>query len=256
LAHRIPIAPMPSRNKFFIRYEVDPHNRLVAIKTRKKSGVVYFRKILDGKFYIDNNSLIFHVKKSAREDTLQQVKLKGEFSLDKDHCLNFTLDKWGNQVFANRLILKTEIVDVKENRISFSLVTKDTERNSQFYMLKLAGVWNADKFNRLRFDINKENLPSGGGSLTFEGCWRVNNNNEIIYSYTTNSKGKKEDTKKILVFKGFWNISDKFRVLYCLNKSIKSFFDFKVGLACYSKNALVFEADIGLAPKKRIFTLQ
>lgn len=53
---------MPDKEN--ITYEIDPHNRLIARKTNKASGVTGYREVLDGKFSIgEGNSLACHVKK-------------------------------------------------------------------------------------------------------------------------------------------------------------------------------------------------
>ena len=65
-----------------IRYEIDPHNRLVYEKTGEKSEVPGFRTVLDGNFEIDeNNYVTYHVKKSQGYDVPQQVKLRGGWAL-------------------------------------------------------------------------------------------------------------------------------------------------------------------------------
>ena len=46
-----------------VRYEIDPHNRLVIRKTAGKTSLPYFRKVVTGRFKIDkNNALTYHVK--------------------------------------------------------------------------------------------------------------------------------------------------------------------------------------------------
>ena len=51
-----------------IRYEIDPHNRLVRRLPR-------FRKVIDGKFKIDKkNTLIYHVKAPVPRDANRKVR--------------------------------------------------------------------------------------------------------------------------------------------------------------------------------------
>ncbi len=114
-------------NSARLRYEADPHNRLVSEREEGQAGITGFRQVLDGRFEIgDNNSLVYHIKKSQGIETPQQVKLTGNFSLDKNHGLVFVLDKWNNQCEGNRLIIKGDIIDAKSNEFSFSVVTRDS----------------------------------------------------------------------------------------------------------------------------------
>ncbi len=103
-----------------VRYEIDPHNRLVYEKTGKKSYVPRFRTVLDGKFEIDkNNNVTYHVKKSQVHEAPQQLRLKGKWSLDKNRNLVLSLNKWGNQIAGNKLTIGSDIIDAKasENRM-------------------------------------------------------------------------------------------------------------------------------------------
>jgi len=153
-----------------IRYEIDPHNRLIYEKTGEESEVPGFRTVLDGNFEIDeNNYVTYHVKESQAScgerspelaegqsrttDIPQQVKLRGAWSLDKEHNLVFTLDKWGNQIAGNKLTVESELIDAKDNRLSFALTLKDSEGNNHIYIVKLGGRWQADENNRLSFNI-------------------------------------------------------------------------------------------------------
>ena len=129
-----------------IRYEIDPHNRLISTKTGKESNLPNFRTVIDGKFKLDkNNQLSYHLKQSQSSDTPQQIKLKGKWALDKDHNLAFALDKWGNQIAGNKLTLKTELIEAKADKFSFTIATKESSGKTQLYILQFEGLWQADK---------------------------------------------------------------------------------------------------------------
>ena len=228
---------MPDKEK--IAYEIDPHNRLIAKKTGKASGVKGFREVLDGRFSTgEGNSLIYHVKKSGNSDIPQQIKLSGNYSLDNDHNLVLTLNKWNNQVEGNKLIIKSQLLDAKDNELAFSVGARDSSGKGSIYILKLTGTWYADEYNRLRFDVTKEKGPSG--KLTLQGGWKVNNNHEIVYTYTP--PGLKTKSASALTFKGYWDIIKNQRITYILNKKINSGFDFSGKWRLSERFGLFFEA--------------
>lgn len=235
-----------------IIYEIDPHNRLAYAKTGKDSRVPMFRTVLDGNFEIDgNNCVTYHVKKPQSSDTPQQIKLKGVWSLDKEHNLVLTLSKWGNQIAGNKLILESELIAAKDNSLSFSLASKDSKGDSHIYIVQFGGRWQADKYNRLSFNITKENGPSGrltrqADKITFQGLWEINKHNEITYTY---------DKSSTITFKGYWDITEKHRIKYVLNKEIRSEFDFKVSVGRKASRGLQYEIGIGAAPSKKTITL-
>jgi len=232
-----------------IRYEIDPHNRLTKIGPDK------FRTVIDGEFELEGrNSLIYHVKKSDNIDIPQQIKFKGSWLLDKSHNLIFTFDKWNNQVQGNRLILKSDLVSASENELVFSVETKeDASGRTRSYLLKFTGIWQADKHNRLTFNIEKEKGTSD--ALTLQGIWSVNKQSEIVYSYIRALVGTKEKVENSIVLRGSWDISEKNRVAYVLNKNIGSQFDFKVSFQKAEKNFLKYSIGIGYASKQKTITL-
>lgn len=210
-----------------IRYEIDPHNRLIVERAKKESSVKRFRQVLDGRFAIDNkNDIVYHIKKSKDIDVPQQIKFSGKFSLDRNHNLTFTLDKWNNQIEGNRLTIRSEILDVKNNELSFTVVTKNNSSKEQIYILKLGGAWQADTGNRLNFCVEKENgFPD---KLVFSGGWDINKHHQLIYSYEKVVLKTKEKELKVLTFKGYWDILDKYRISYTLSNEYGSRFDFQV----------------------------
>jgi len=61
-----------------LRYEIDPHNRLVV--GGRKIPLERFRKVLDGRFKVDKNNILFyHVKTPVADENIpHQFKLKQE----------------------------------------------------------------------------------------------------------------------------------------------------------------------------------
>ncbi len=237
-----------------IRYEIDPHNRLVSEKTGKESEVPGFRTVLDGEFEIDeNNNVTYHVKKSQGSDTPQQVKLRGKWALDNEHNLVLTLDKWGNQIAGNKLTVESELIDAKDNKLAFAVTSKDSENSTHIYIVKLGGRWQADEHNRLMFNVEKETGVTD--KITLRGAWEVNKQNEIMYTYEKSSPWKKEKVTKTITFKGYWDIAGKHRIIYVLNKEIGSEFDFKVSVGKPAARGLEYEIGVGAAPSKKTITL-
>lgn len=242
------------RKKEKISYEIDPHNRLIAKKTGRPSGVTGYRQVLDGKFKIDkSNSLSYHIKKSGDSDIPQQVKLSGDYSLDKDRNLVLTLNKWNNQVEGNKLIIKGRLLDAKDDELSFTVGTRDSKGNGTIYILKLSGAWQADKYNRLSFNVTRE--KGAANNLILEGAWKINNNNEIVYTHTKSRLKTKENITNTLTFKGRWDITEKNRISYVLNKKINSQFDFEVGLIRPTKSGLEYKISIGVIPAAKTLAL-
>ena len=248
-----------------IRYEIDPHNRLVYEKTGKKSEVPRFRTVLDGNFEIDeNNYVTYHVKKSQASDIPQQVKLRGNWALDNEHNLVLTLDKWGNQIAGNKLTVESELIDAKDNKLSFTVTSKDSEGNGHIYIVKLGGRWQADEHNRLTFNVERE--AGIADRITLRGAWEVNphtknfgvgvnQQNELMYTYEKSERGKEEKITKTITLKGYWEIAGKHRIIYVLNKEIESEFDFKVSVGKPVARGLEYELGVGARPSKKTITL-
>ena len=214
----------------------------------------WFRTVLDGTFEIDeNNNVTYHVKKSQGTDIPQQVKLRGNWALDNEHNLVLTLDKWGNQIAGNKLTVESELIDAKDNRLSFAVTSKDSENNTHIYIVKLGGRWQADEYNRLTFNIEKE--AGVTDRITMRGAWEVNQQNELIYTYEKSSRGKEEKITKTITFKGYWEIAGKHRILYVLNKEIGSEFDFKVSIGKPAERGLQYELGVGATPSKKTIML-
>ncbi len=87
-------------------------------------------------------------------------------------------------------------------------------------ILKLKGTWRANDYNELCFEVTGRKGPPE--TYTFKGSWKLNNNQQIEYT--------SEDGRDKLIFKGYWNISSANRLVYFLEGSSTSRFEFKVQL--------------------------
>ncbi|MGB2598993.1 MAG: hypothetical protein WBB86_00215 [Candidatus Omnitrophota bacterium] len=242
------------------RYELDPHNRLVLDKAGRKTRLMKFRKVLDGRFRADNsNNLSYHIKTpvSAKENIPHQLRLKGKWSLTDDHDLCLTLDKQGRETFGDKITLRGNILDVKENSLLFAVTTKTKKNTRLTYILELGGTWKADKNNRLSFHIKKE--KGKFDILTFKGAWDINKDHQIIYRYEKAAFVRKKKKLHTLTFKGHWNVTERSRISYELRRGSDSAFDLKTSAGIFKGGNIKYELGIGLSgrpkPVKRTVTL-
>lgn len=251
---------MPKKKTERVRFEVDPHNRLVAAETGKKTKVRRFRRVLTGRFKTDkNNSLSYLLRAPLPKGSgiPHQVKLRGKWSLTKEHNLRLTLNKWGRQTLGDKLTIQGEILDVRKNSLLFAVTTKIKKDTPTTYVLKLAGAWQADKHNRLTFKIKKKRGKTD--ILTFRSAWVINKHHRIIYKYKKAQLIRKRKQLHSLTFKGYWDIKDRTRISYVIDRKSNSAFTFKTGLGLFKDNYIKYEVGISVSgrakPLKRIITL-
>lgn len=235
-----------------VRYELDPHNRLILNETGAKSDLPKFRKVLDGAFKTDeNNNLSYHIKAPLSEgDKIpHQIRLSGEWYLTDNHELRLKLDKSGRETFGDQITLQGEILDVNENSLSFAITTTAKEKTRSTYVLNIGGSWKADENNRLSFHVRKE-----GGKydiLTFTGIWEVNKNHQIIYQYEKAELIRKKRQTRTLTFKGYWDIKDKTRISYVLSQDTDSVFNFKTSTGIFKEDYIQYEIGIGVTNREK-----
>ncbi|MDD4954183.1 MAG: hypothetical protein PHG40_04675 [Candidatus Omnitrophica bacterium] len=233
---------MPENEK--ITYGIDPYNRIILPR---------FRTIIDGEFKVSKNNVLTYRVKKPSSSPLQELKLSGNWSLDKNHNLVLTLDKENNQRKGDRLTLEGEIIDASGNELVFSLATKYAGGKTHFYLIRLEGKWQADRYNRLGFLVTKDSgLPD---ELTLTGSWEINRKNQIIYSYTKSVLKTRTKLTRSLIFKGSWDISERNRLSYTLDKGTDSGFAFKVALGKPAKKGMQYELGVGREGAKKRYLI-
>jgi len=101
-----------------------------------------------------------------------------------------------------------------------TIQTESKTHRQRLRILKLKGTWRANDYNELIFEASgRKGTPD---KYTFKGSWKLNSNQQI--EYTT------EDGRDTLVFRGFWQIFSAKRLIYKLEGSSTSRFEFKVQL--------------------------
>jgi len=223
-------------------YEIDPFNRLIigSLPGARKSKVKKFRQVVYGRFRTDeNNALFYEVNKSSGVDIPQKIKFSGRYSLGKGRKFIITLNKWNNQCEGNKLVLNTKLIDAKNNEIALLVNSKVSENKNLTYVIKLYGSWQADKNNRLTFGAERD--LGEIDNLTLSGAWEINKNNEIIYRRARDSQ--------IITFRGHWDVADRCRLSYVLDKKTNSAFNFRssVGTLAPKGKETYATFDIGIA---------
>lgn len=234
------------------RYELDPYNRVIVEQPGKSSDLPLSRRVLDGRFRLDpNNNLSYHIKSPfAGKDTIpNQLRLRGKWSLTKEHDLKLTLDKSARRTFGDKLTLQGQVIDVRANSLLFAVTTKSKEGVRSTYVINFSGVWNADEHNRLSFRIKKERGKYD--ILTFNAAWQINRHHQVVYKYEKARLLRKKRINRILTFKGCWDVQDKFRISYLLDGSAESKFTFRTAAGIFADKYIKYEAAIRLARRLR-----
>jgi len=120
---------------------------------------------------------------------------------------------------SDTLVIET-IQTVEEQAGKWGRSPKGPVPISHLRILKLKGTWRANDYNELCFEVSLRKGPPE--SYTFKGSWKLNNNQQIEYT--------SEDGRDALTFKGYWDISSANRLVYILEGSSTSRFEFKVQL--------------------------
>lgn len=120
----------------------------------------------------------------------------------------------------NDVLRKRFIAAESDSLVIVTIQTGSKTNRQRLRVLKLKGTWRANDYNELVFEVAcRKGHPE---TYTFKGSWKLNNNQQIEYR-----SGNGPD---LLTFKGYWDISSANRLVYMLEGSSTSRFEFKVGL--------------------------
>lgn len=244
------------------RYSVDSFNRLTIRRKGKTTPV-------NGKFLVDkDNNLSYWLNEPVswrREYGLPgKVSFKGKWRLDKNYDLQLRLAETRRHGGQDILTIRGNIISVEKDCLLFEVKSYDKQGLLHARILKLSGIWQADRHNQLSFAVKKKHEPD---MLTLEGAWQVNQNQKITYSYDKIDLKRKTKINSTLIFEGFWEINEANRLTYILSRTPESKFDFRAQLESpnlYPKEGVIkYRLGIGLkglspkgtVPQPRIISL-
>ncbi|MCX5694541.1 MAG: hypothetical protein NT014_05415 [Candidatus Omnitrophica bacterium] len=117
--------------------------------------------------------------------------------------------------------LRKRFIAIESNSLVIETIqTESLSHRQRLRMLKLKGTWKANDCNELCFEAAARKGPPK--TFTFKGSWKLNKNQQIEYV--------SEDGVDTLIFKGYWQLSSAKRLVYFLEGSSTSRFEFKVNL--------------------------
>jgi len=195
------------------KYSVDNDNRLVSTDNTEVLSI-------DGTFSVDEgNRLIYWLNEPqpwrVKYQFPEKLIFTGNWLLDSNCDLQLKLIQDKSDWQEDILTLKGEIISCESDKLVFELKSMDKNGSTQLRILKLAGTWAADELNQIYFSVSKkEESPD---ILTLQGAWRLNQNQQIIYTYQKVGLKTKDKILSTLTFSGFWQISSANQLTYILS---------------------------------------
>ncbi len=161
------------------------------------------------------------MKLTRLNDLLEAGKtVKGKWELTPNHDLQYKSKDLDEEVKFQGTLIAAEA-----SALVFAVTERQKDQKIITRIHKLTGTWKANPKNQLVFEVEKESGKKD--ALTFKAIWKVNDRHEIVYTYEqVNLKTKRKEARD-LVFKGFWDISEKNRLTYSVGGDTSSVFRFR-----------------------------
>jgi len=134
--------------------------------------------------------------------------VKGDWFLDDDHRVTYR--ERGERESEARV--RGTLIAAEPGKLVLAVEQKKSGHSVTASLFKLTGTWQADSKNRITFTagrgLGKSNV------LTFEGSWKLNDSQEIVYAYEQRRLKTKVRHAQELVFKGRWDLSGERQLTY------------------------------------------
>ncbi|MFH1856140.1 MAG: hypothetical protein ABH836_02780, partial [Candidatus Omnitrophota bacterium] len=206
-------------------FSTDNSNRLLI--TRGQEQIVP-----DGSFKINkDNSLSYWLNEPQawrlKYNLPKEIKFEGNWKLNDNYDLELCLSRGKVETSGEKIVLKGEIFSTGRDVFAFELRAQDKTGNKEFQILELSGSWSCGEQNEIIFLVDKKTGPD---TLKLGAGWRINKNQQIIYSYEKTRLKTKIKDSHLLTFSGFWEISQKNTLTYKFSTGSKSRFDFRAAV--------------------------
>ena len=238
-----------------VRYWFDEDNHLVVEPQDGPADRLRPVRVVEGVVTTDStNRLVYRVEAAAAaggDPRPRRYELDGNWALTPRHELQLTLHG-AEQERRQRLYLNGAIVDATAHALTFALDRREQDGRRTVQRLSLQGRWQADRRNRLTFLVDK--ADGSVDRLTFQGAWTVNRRQTLRYQYRRRIGRRLERTVHTVRWAGVWDITRANRLVYRVDGSTDSTFDFQVSLQRPSLRAqegrVVYQVGIGLSGQR------
>jgi len=233
------------------RYSVSQVNQLLINASPRNKPLP-----VEGRFTSDkNNRLIYLLNEPASWRKLHKIPpkivFKGTWRLNKNHDLELVLDKDKSQSGGEALVIKGNIISCDRDLLAFEVKSYDKNGLLHIRILKLSVTCFADEANRLNFAVKQQ-----PGVLTLQGEWRLNKNQQLVYTYERQELKTRTKISNTVTFEGFWQINSANKLTYILKQSAESKFDFRAQIESPSlypqKGMIKYRLGLGLRDQKKI----
>jgi hypothetical protein len=180
--------------------------------------------------------------------------IKGKWELDQKHRVTYK-----SNADKEEAKFTAKIIDIKSGALVLGVTRKQKDQSYSAKKYQLKGRWHLDSKNRITFEVNRHKGLTN--KLTFKNAWKVNRNAEIVYTYSQEQLKTKEKIAKKLLFKGHWDILEKNRLTYKLQKNNDSTFKVRGAFetkSIYAKKGQIryqFGIELNKKVKKQTITL-
>ncbi len=192
------------------------------------------------------------MKISKLSDIFQGDKIKGHWELAPTQGLQYKAEGKDEEIK-----FKGSLVAAEPDALVVSYTERQSNQKTVTRIFKLAGTWSVDSKNRIAFEVEKE--TGKNDVLTFKGIWKVDDTHQIVYScQEANLKTKSKEVQEIL-FKGYWDISEKNRLAYYVGGDTNNMFRLKGAFQTKSilakKGEIKYQVGVEVSGKRKIQTI-
>jgi hypothetical protein len=156
-----------------------------------------------------------------------KVALDGTWKLNETHDLEFSVRAYSDWLPGTTLTFKTGVISANGNELVFSARISDGDGGALGCAFAFGGKWQADKNNRLTFEITR--FAGRSDKIVFQGAWQIGKNAEIFYSYSDQTLKTKDKEEFFFGLKGSWALGAR-RIAYRVEGSSDSVLTFSAAL--------------------------
>ena len=180
--------------------------------------------------------------------------IKGRWELGPGHRLAYRRDEDSR---LEELEFETSLIAAEPEALVLSVSGKQKDGKMVTRTARLGGAWRLNERNQIEFEVERKSGPND--VLTFRGSWKVDDQNEIIYTWRRTTGKRKTTELGTLTFKGFWSLSGNQRLTYTLEGASDETFRFTGAFQTKSilakKGEIRYQLGATLEGKRRARTL-